>query len=282
MRTISARTAAYSASARSSTAAAVVVRVAERVAQLGREQRLAQRCGPARARDDLLGQVSADRLERFRRPRPRRRRRRGQERGRVGVVAGGGLRAGDRVPSRVRRRRRSAWRRHRRGASRPARVGCVPMTAARLAEEPRDRPRAAPATDASRDGERREVAGEQRVQPAADEVDPEQRAPRLLAELRLGEAERVELAADEVEVDPLVRGQRRADRARRAPPPSDRRTRAARRGRPRSCPTSGRRGGGRRRRWRPRAGARTARRGRWRRRTSKAGTEDLRSGVLRV
>ena len=55
--------------------------------------------------------------------------------------------------------------------------------------------------------QRREVAGQQRVQPAAHLVDPRQRAPGLLDELGLAESERVQLAAHEVQVDPLVRRQ---------------------------------------------------------------------------
>ena len=43
-------------------------------------------------------------------------------------------------------------------------------------------PSSRPATDVEPDGERRELAGEQRVDAAAEHVDPHQRVPRLLAQ----------------------------------------------------------------------------------------------------
>ena len=51
-----------------------------------------------------------------------------------------------------------------------------------------------PARGIQPDGEWREVAAEERVEPAADQVDPENRAPGLLAELGLAEPQRGELA----------------------------------------------------------------------------------------
>ena len=263
MRTISARTAAYSRLGAGQHGRGRDVGVPERVAELGREQRLAQLGGPARR--------SGRPRRRGARPSPRAppaassaaARRRGRSAATSGSVAAAASALGDRVPRELRH--------------------AADALGGDLGVELRDRPRRVRADDRpglvqrARDpleparhgrephGERREVAGEQRVQPASDQVDPEQRVPRLLAQLRLGEPERRELAQDQVPVDPLVGGQRRRiEPCQRRLPAIDERERAPR-DPPRSCPASGRRSDGRRRRWRRPAGARTAPRGRRRR-----------------
>ena len=53
-------------------------------------------------------------------------------------------------------------------------------------------------------GERGELAGEEREDAAAEEVDPLERIPGLLAELRLAEPDPVELHEQQVAIDPLV------------------------------------------------------------------------------
>ena len=62
--------------------------------------------------------------------------------------------------------------------------------------------------------ERRELAGIQREQPVADQVDPVQRVPRVLAQLGVGEPAGLELADQQVAIDDLVR------RTGRSSPPS--------------------------------------------------------------
>ncbi len=56
-------------------------------------------------------------------------------------------------------------------------------------------------------GRRSELAGEEREDPGAEEVDPLERVPGLLAQLRLAEPERVELHQDQVAVDPFLGAQ---------------------------------------------------------------------------
>ena len=53
----------------------------------------------------------------------------------------------------------------------------------------------------------RELAGIQREQPVADQVDPVQRVPCVFTQLRIGEPAGLELADQEVAIDDLVRGQ---------------------------------------------------------------------------
>ena len=52
-----------------------------------------------------------------------------------------------------------------------------------------------------------ELAGDQREQALADQVDPVERVPGVLAQLKFGEPHRVDLAEDQVAVDGLVGGQ---------------------------------------------------------------------------
>ena len=62
--------------------------------------------------------------------------------------------------------------------------------------------------------ERRELPGEQRVERAADHVDPHERVPRLLAQVLLVEPELGQLAQHQVTVDPVAGIERRVVEAR--------------------------------------------------------------------
>ena len=92
--------------------------------------------------------------------------------------------------------------------------------------------------------QRGELAGIEREQAVADEIDPVERVPGVLAELGLGEAGGLELADEQVAIDRLRRSTGRSSpRTRRA---SARRRPAARPGPRRSGRATGRRGRARR------------------------------------
>ena len=67
-------------------------------------------------------------------------------------------------------------------------------------------PSSRPADGREPDVERRELAGEQREQAVAEQVDPVERVPGVLAQLGLGEPRRLELADQQVAIDRLVAG----------------------------------------------------------------------------
>ena len=91
-------------------------------------------------------------------------------------------------------------------------------------------------------GKRRKVAGDQREDAVAEEIDPVERAPALLAQVDLGEPVGGELGQQEVAVDPLVERQARLAGRRQLGRPAVVEGRAGPPGRPRSGRASGRRG----------------------------------------
>ncbi len=170
------------------------------------EQRRPDRRAARRTRRHLVGQVPADRVEHGRGgvrrgPQP------GQQGGDVRVVRRRGLGGRDGLAPEVR--------------------DAADAPPGDLGVEPRDRPVRDAPDDAARlvdhrrdalepgrdrrepDRQRRELAGEQGVEAAAEQVHPQERIPRLLAELGLGEPERVELAEEEVAIDRVVARQGR-------------------------------------------------------------------------
>ena len=174
---------------------------AEGVDQLLREQLAAQAALAVRRRQHDVGQVPLERVERGSRA-VRRRAQPGHDLG-DGRVAGcrGPLALGQRVADQVRDagplgdRLLGVEAGHRPVARAEQRPGGVEHRGDAL-EAPRDRRQPL--------GQRRELAGDQREQPVAQHVDPLERAPGVLAELRLGEAVRGELAEQQVAIDPVV------------------------------------------------------------------------------
>ena len=75
-----------------------------------------------------------------------------------------------------------------------------------VGDDPRD-PLEAPSHGRESDVERRELAGRQRKEAHAQEVDPRQRIPRQLVQLCLAEPQGGQLAQDQVAVDSLVGGE---------------------------------------------------------------------------